>query len=224
MSDRKSVFITGAGRGIGKAIADLCAARGDRVGRGTRDSADVTDFAALDEAMTAFAREGGLDILVANAAVAPIGLLATADPDDLRRVVETNVLGPLHCARAALPIMMAQRKGLIVFIGSVAASRPARGQAAYACSKAGVESLTRAIAVEYGRKGIRAICIRPGAVDTDLLRATKNLGENEILERIPMKRIATADEVARAVALFLESDASYINGAVIDVDGGYAAS
>lgn len=219
----RSIFITGAARGIGKAIADACEARGDRVFRGTRENANVTDFAQLEKSMSRFANEGALDIVIANAAVAPTGLLATADPADIRFAVETNVLGPLHCARAALPLMMARRKGLIVFIGSVAASRPARGQAAYATSKSGVESLTRSIAVEYGKKGIRAICLRPGAVDTDLLRATKSLAENEILERIPMKRIASPEEIAKSVLLFLGDDAAYVNGAVIDIDGGYAA-
>ncbi|MFO0734878.1 MAG: SDR family oxidoreductase [Labilithrix sp.] len=218
----KSVFVTGAARGLGKAIADALEQRGDRVGRGTRESADVTDFSAVEKALTDFAA-GGLDAVIVNAAIAPAGLLATADPAELRRVVETNVLGPLHCARAALPSMMAQRRGLILFIGSVAASRPARGQAAYATSKSGVETLTRSIAVEYGRKGIRAICVRPGAIDTDLLRTTRSLAEREILERIPMKRIAPADEIARAVLMFLGDDASYVNGAVIDIDGGYAA-
>lgn len=218
----KSVFVTGAARGLGKAIADALEQRGDRVGRGTRESADVTDFSAVEKALTDFAA-GGLDAVIVNAAIAPAGLLATADPAELRRAVETNVLGPLHCARAALPLMMAQRRGLILFIGSVAASRPARGQAAYATSKSGVETLTRSIAVEYGRKGIRAICVRPGAIDTDLLRATRSLAESEILERIPMKRIAQADEIARAVLMFLGDDASYVNGAVIDIDGGYAA-
>ena len=151
------------------------------------------------------------------------GLLATAEPADLRRLVEANVLGPLHCARAALPIMMRQRGGLLLFIGSVAASRPARGQAAYATSKVAVESLTRAIAVEYGRKGIRAICIRPGAVDTGLLRSTRAIAEAEVLARIPLARIAPADEIARTIVALLGADASYVNGAVLDVDGGYAA-
>ena len=122
----QSVFITGAARGIGKAIADACEARGDRVFRGTRETANITDFAHVENAMNEFGK-GGLDVVIANAGIAPTGLLATADPKDLRSAIETNVLGPLHCARAALPLMMAQRKGLIIFIGSVASSRPARG-------------------------------------------------------------------------------------------------
>lgn len=238
----RSVFVTGASRGIGRAIATLCGRRGDRVGIGAHASVeaaeetraevgergsihrfDVAEYAEVEAALNTFARPDGLDVLVVNAAVAHPGLLVTAEPAALRRMVDTNVLGPLHCARAALPLMMARRRGLLVFIGSVAASRPARGQAAYAASKAPVESLTRAIAVEYGKKGIRAVCIRPGAVDTDLLRATRSLAEGEILDRIPMRRIASPEEIARTVLTFMGEDASYVNGAVIDVDGGYAA-
>lgn len=234
-----SVFVTGASRGIGRAVAVACAKRGDRVGLGWHTEPgeavkeetggslhrlDVCVFEEVERAFTAFAAEAGsLDAVVINAGIATSGVFATADPSDLRRLVETNVLGPLHCARAALPIMMKQRSGLLLFIGSVAASRPARGQAAYATSKAAVESLTRAIAVEYGRKGIRAICVRPGAVDTEMLRSTRAMAEEELLARIPLKRVALAEEIAKTVVTLLGADASYVNGAVVDVDGGYAA-
>lgn len=216
-----SVFVMGGSRGIGSAIADECERRGHRVGIGARTSGcDVTSFADVERALTEF---GQLDVLIVNAGIAVSSLLTTTDPADLRRLVETNTLGPLHCAHAALPIMLQQRSGLLLFIGSVAASRPARGQAAYAASKAGVEALTRAIAVEYGRKGIRALCLRPGAVDTDMMRATRALADDEIAVRIPLRRVATAEEIARTAVALIGEDASYMNGAVIDVDGGYAA-
>lgn len=223
-----NVFVVGGSRGIGQAIANACAERGDHVGIGNRANCDVRSYEQVEKAITNFASTaGGLDVLIVNAAIAPTGLLVTADPNSLREAVETNTLGPLHCARAALPVMLSQKRGLVVFLGSVAASRPVRGQSAYATSKSGVETLTRSIAVEYGRKGIRALCIRPGAVDTELLQATKQLAETEILDRIPLKRIASPEEIAKTVLLFLGkddgNDASYVNGAVIDVDGGYAA-
>lgn len=240
----RRVLVTGASRGIGRAIALACAREGAVVGVGFRQSRggaeevaaaagarasvvelDVTDAASVDRAVAAFAEAaGGLDALVANAGVAASGLLATADPAALRRVVDANVFGPLACARAALPIMLAQRRGVLLFVGSVAASRPARGQAAYACTKASVEALARAIAVEYGRKGIRAVCIRPGAVDTAMLEAARSMADDEILARIPMRRLGAADEIARVATVLLGDDASYVSGAVVDVDGGYGAA
>lgn len=237
----RSVLVTGASRGIGRAIAIACARRGDRVGVGwhtSEDAAaevaretggslhrlDVTRFEDVERAFASFvAMHGRLDALVVNAGIAMSGILATADPSDLRRVVDTNVLGPLHCARAALPTMLQQRSGLLLFIGSIAAARPARGHAAYASTKCAVEGLTRAIAVEYGRKGIRAICLRPGAVDTDLLRTTRAIAEDELLARIPLRRVAAPEEIARTAAMLLSDDAAYVNGAILDVDGGYAA-
>jgi 3-oxoacyl-[acyl-carrier protein] reductase len=215
-----SVFVMGGSRGIGRAIATECERRGHRVTIASRATCDVTSYPDVERTLTAF---GELDALVVSAGTATSSLLAIADPADLRRVVETNTLGPLHCARAALPIMLQQRRGLILFIGSVATSRPARGQAGYAASKSGVEALTRAIAVEYGRKGIRALCLRPGAVDTDMLKATRALADDELTARIPLRRIASAEEIARTAATLLGDDASYMNGAMIDVDGGYAA-
>jgi 3-oxoacyl-[acyl-carrier protein] reductase len=239
----KRIFITGASRGLGRAIAIACGAEGAVVGVGFHRSReqgeatvativaaggtahlieiDVTNPASVDQAITGFAKDG-LDALVANAAMHVSGLLATQDPRSLHDLVLANVLGPITCARAALPSMLRNKAGVLAFIGSVAASRPTRGQAAYVATKGSVEALTRAIAVEYGRKGIRAVCIRPGAVATDMLESTRTMAEDEITSRIPLRRIAAPEEVARVVTMLLTDDASYVNGAVVDVDGGYA--
>lgn len=242
----RAVFVTGASRGIGRATALACAREGAFVGVGfrrARDAAEktaddvralggrattleieVSDAAEVERVVGAFAEEAGrLDALVANAGLVVTGLLATADPADMRRMIDINVMGPLACARAALPIMLRQKRGVLLFVGSVASDRPARGQAAYAATKASTEPLAKAIAVEYGRKGIRAMCLRPGSVDTDMLEATRAMAEEELLARIPMKRVASPDEIGRLAAVLLTDDASYVNGAVIDVDGGYAA-
>jgi 3-oxoacyl-[acyl-carrier protein] reductase len=242
----RAIFITGASRGIGRATALACAREGVFVGVGYHKSADCADAAIreihelggraepyqldvaapadVERAVTSFAETAGrLDALVANAGVLRTGLLATADPAELEGMILANVLGPIASARAALPIMLRERRGVLLFVGSVAASRPARGQAAYAASKASVEALCRALAVEYGRKGIRSICLRPGAVATEMLEGTQRLAEDEVVSRIPMRRIATADEVARVAVMLLSDDASYVNGAVVDVDGGYGA-
>jgi NAD(P)-dependent dehydrogenase (short-subunit alcohol dehydrogenase family) len=235
------IFVTGASRGIGRAIAAACAAEGAIVGIGwhhAREQAeglartigerahavnvDVSDPKSVHDAIEGFTRTaGGLDALVANAGLHVAGLLATAKDEDLKRLVDTNVLGPLVCAREALPHMLANRGGTILFVGSASASRPARGQAAYATTKGSVEALARAICVEYARKGIRAVCLRPGAVDTDMLAATVAMAEAEVTSRIPARRVAKPEEIASIAVSLLASDASYVNGAVIDADGGY---
>jgi 3-oxoacyl-[acyl-carrier protein] reductase len=235
----KRILVTGANRGIGRAIAIACAREGAKVGVGARSGGedvahevdgvhvplDVTDSASVDGGIRAFAdAAGGLDALVANAGVHSAGLLATAKDDDLVRLVETNVLGPMRCARAALPLFLAQRGGTFLFVGSVAASRPARGQAAYAATKASVEALTRAICVEYARKGVRAVCLRPGAVETDMLAATVAMAEGEVVSRIPSKRVAKPEEIASIAVSLLAADAAYVNGAIVDVDGGYGVA
>jgi 3-oxoacyl-[acyl-carrier protein] reductase len=234
----KAIFVTGATRGIGRAIALACANEGATVGLGFRATRpdvlgptviplemDVTDAASVKTALSRFAEQaGGLDAVVCNAGIHVAGLLATADPAQLRRLVDTNVLGPLHCSSAALPLMLPRKRGLLLFVGSVAASRPARGQAAYAATKGSVEALTRAIAVEYGRKGIRAICIRPGAVETDMLEATLAIAGDEVVGRIPARRIAKPEEIASVAAMLLSDDAAYMNGAIVDVDGGYVSA
>jgi len=241
------VIVTGASRGIGRAIARALACAGATVGIGFATSregaeetaklvtdagarallvpADVGDASAVERAFTSFAEEaGGIDALVVNAGAHVSGLLATTDAGAVDRLVRTNVTGPIACARAALPSMLARKNGVILFIGSVAASRPARGQAAYAATKASVEALTRAIAVEYARKGIRAVCLRPGAVETAMLEATRAMAEDEIVARIPARRIALPEEIARMARVLLSDEASYVNGAVVDVDGGYAVA
>jgi 3-oxoacyl-[acyl-carrier protein] reductase len=245
----KRILVTGASRGIGRAIAVDCARRfkGAIIGVGfhaSREaaeqtareignenaqailvSADVSDGAAVERAFASFADEaGGIDALVANAGTHVAGLLATTELDALERLVRVNTLGPLACARAVLPRMLAQKRGLLLFIGSIAAARPTRGQAAYAATKGSVEALTRAIAVEYGKKGIRAICIRPGAVMTDMLEATIAMAGEDVTSRIPVRRVADPSEVGRFASLLLSDEAAYASGAIIDFDGGYGAS
>jgi len=241
----KRVVITGAGRGIGRAIALACAREGAVVGinyHRSREGAealrveiealpgprprllrfDVSDPSAVAANVAAFvAEEGRVDGWVNNAAVNLPGLLATAEDDQIRAQIEVNLLGPIHGARAVIPVMMRQRGGVILNIGSVVAARPSRGQAVYAATKGALESLTRAIAVEYGRKGVRALCLCPGAIDTEMLASVKALAEGEILGRIPLRRLAEPAEVAE-VAVFLLSDGTrYLTHSTHSVDGDY---
>jgi len=164
---------------------------------------------------------GGLDVLVCNAATFEPGLLVSLDAATLADVVAVDLLGPMHCARAALPTMLRQRKGVIIMISSVASVRPNRGQSAYAAAKAGVEGLVRALAVEYARKGVRVVGVRPGPVDSAMMTGAMALAGDEVKARVPMARLVVADEVARAVRSLASDDASAITGTIVDVDCGY---
>jgi 3-oxoacyl-[acyl-carrier protein] reductase len=226
MLEGKRIVVTGASRGIGRAIAIACIEAGARVGVNVRGDAplddalrdaivlrfDVRDGEAVRRNIDAFAAEtGGIDGLVNNAGINLPKLLVDVQDEDVGAVFATNIGGTIA------------RGGAIVNVSSLAAVRPSRGMSIYAASKGAIESFTRAVAVEYGRKGIRCHCVRPGAIETDLLAPTRALAEGEMLERIPMRRIGGAAEVARVVVFLLSDAASYVNGGIHAVDGGLGA-
>jgi 3-oxoacyl-[acyl-carrier protein] reductase len=237
----KRIVVTGAARGIGSAIARACAEAGAIVGVGCRAQGagveglaagargaahvlafDVTDEVAVGREIERFiGLTGGLDGLVNAAGVNLPGLLVTEDAARIRAQLDVNLLGPILCARAALPAMLAQRSGVILSVSSVAAARPARGQAVYAAAKGGVEAFTAALAVEYARKGIRAVCIRPGPIDTGMLRPIRELAEDELLARVPLRRLGAPREVAELAVFLLSDRAGFVTGSVHAIDGGY---
>lgn len=241
MLEGKSVIVTGAGRGIGRAIAAACLKAGATVGLNYRASEkgarslqeefpktsvllpfDVRRPEEVERGVALFLEKAGrIDGWVNNAAVNRPGLLVSADLDQVREQIETNLLGPLLSARAVLPVMMRQRSGVLLNISSVSALRPSQGQAVYAATKGGLESLTRALAREYGRKGIRVHGIRPGPIETDMIQGTKALAEEEILSRIPLQRLGRPDEVADLAVYLLSDRAGFISGSIHTIDGGY---
>jgi 3-oxoacyl-[acyl-carrier protein] reductase len=128
------------------------------------------------------------------------------------------------CARAVLPAMMRQRSGVIVNISSIAARHPFRGQSIYAATKAGLEGFTRALAAEVAKKGVRVVCVAPGAIDTPMLAPTRALAGDELEARIPQRSVGKPDDVATLVTYLLSDEARYITGSIHDVDGGYGVA
>jgi len=234
-------LITGGARGIGKAIAMRLAQEGyqiavcdiasdcDDVVQQIKDkgrpalglTCDVTDPLMVKEMIAQVIDTfGRLDILVNNAGIAQDNLLPRISDEEWLKTINTNLTGTFYCTRAAIRPMLKQKKGRIINISSVVGLRGNAGQSHYAASKAGIIGFTKAIAREYGSRGITANAIAPGYIQTDM---TANLPEEywkDIIDSIPLKRPGTAEDVAGVVAFLASPDAAYITGQVIAVDGG----
>lgn len=237
-------LVTGGGTGIGAAVARRLAADGYAVavtGRRPQPIADVAretgglalvaDTGAADDAERVVgetvARLGGLDALVLNAGIGGEGSLLDLDPETFESVFRTNVTGAFLMARAAIPHLL-ERRGAIVGVASVSALRAAPASLAYCSSKAALAMLTRCIALDHGPAGVRANCICPGWVRTPMADGEMDslgLGSREeayatATQDVPLRRPSSPEEIAGSIAWLLSDDASYVNGAVIPVDGG----
>lgn len=236
-------LVTGAGRGIGAAIATRLGASGATVivnhrasgeeaaavvsaieaagGHAEAVQADISDKDQT-EAMyrDLLARHERLDILVNNAGVLKDGPLAGMREPDWQKVLDVNLGGTMRCTRLALRPMMSARAGSIVNLSSIQALRGGRGQSNYAAAKAGVLALTRAVALEVADRGVRVNAVLPGFIDTDMTAMIRRRAGDEVLARIPACRFGTPDDVA-GLALFLCADAAaYITGQAFIIDGG----
>jgi 3-oxoacyl-[acyl-carrier protein] reductase len=241
LKDRVAI-ITGAGRGIGAATACLFAQAGAQVALLDRDAAlvtrtaeqigvcggealpftnDVTDSFTVERTFDRVVEEWGqLDVLVNNAGFLREAPLEDLTDEDFQEMLDVNLRGAMVCARAALPHMLARGRGRILSAASVTTRLGATGLTAYAAAKAGVVGMTRTWARELGPKGITANAVAPGLIETETLRSVPPAELERALARIPARRMGRPEEVA-AVYLFLASDlASFINGAVVGVDGG----
>ena len=238
----KVALVTGAGRGIGKAIAERLASEGAKVAVADIDPAtaaataaeigrgaiavtmDVTDGASVRDAVAETAKRlGPIDVLVNNAGWDKIEPFVKSQEETWDRVIAINLKGPIRCARAVLDSMIERRSGKIVSIGSDAGRVGSSGEAVYSAAKAGVIGFGRTLAREVARYGINVNVVCPGPTNTPLLQET--IGGNEKLmaslkQAIPLGRTGEPDDLASAVAFLASDDAGFITGQTLSVSGG----
>ena len=234
-------LVTGASRGIGRAVATklaaqgatvVAAARGDhaaatvdaiRTAGGTADlvSLDVSDAAAIEAVVAGtLARHARIDILVNNAGITKDQLLLRMRREEWDAVIATNLTGAFALTQAVLKPMIRQKSGRIVCISSVVGQSGNAGQANYAASKAGLIGFAKSIAQEVGSRNITVNVVAPGLIETDMTRAMTENAREEWASKIPLKRLGTPDDVAAAVCFLASHEASYITGQVLAVNGG----
>ncbi len=235
--------MTGASRGIGRAVALKLASEGAKValnfagneaaansvrqeieaagGEAILVKADVADEAAVQQMVQTTADAfGRIDILVNNAGITRDGLLARMKEEDWDAVLSTNLKGVFLTTKAAAKLMMKQRAGRIVNMASVVGVTGNAGQANYSAAKAGVIGFTKTVAKELASRGITANAVAPGFIDTDMTSVLSDKAKEAALSGIPLGRMGTPDDIAAAVLFLVSDQASYITGQVLNVDGG----
>ncbi len=241
--DGKVALVTGASRGIGRAIALRLAKEGAAVavnyagnakaaeevkglieaagGKAITIQADVADAAAV-ETMIGQVTEafGTVDILVNNAGITKDGLLMRMKEEDWDAVINTNLKGIFHCTKAVTKLMMKKRSGRIVNMASVVGLMGNAGQANYAAAKAGVIGFSKSVARELASRGITVNMVAPGFINTDMTAVLPDKVKEAMVEDIPLGRMGEAENVADAVLFLVSDQASYITGQVVNVDGG----
>ena len=234
-------LVTGASRGIGRAIAErlaaqgalvVAAARGDNAnavvetisasgGRAEAASLDVTASGAPEQVVAAaLARHGRIDILVNNAGITRDQLMLRMKREDWDAVIATNLTAAFALTQAVLKPMIRQRGGRIICIGSVVGQSGNAGQANYAASKAGLIGFAKAVALEVASRGITVNVVAPGMIETDMTRAITDGAREEWASKIPLRRLGTPDDIASAVCFLASDEASYSTGHVLAVNGG----
>jgi 3-oxoacyl-[acyl-carrier protein] reductase len=238
----KTALVTGASRGIGQAIALTLAKKGAYVvGTSTTTEGaraisrllqqeqvagegrvlDVTSKEGIENLITQLSAQEKLPlILVNNAGITCDNLLLRMDDEEWYKVIETNLNAIFRLSRACLKSMIRLRRGRIISIGSVVGASGNSGQTNYTAAKAGVVGFSKSLAQEVASRGITINVVAPGFIDTDMTNALPELVKEELLKRIPMKRLGRVEDVAEVVAFLASDSANYITGQTIHVNGG----
>ncbi len=243
MEENKTVFVTGASRGIGKEVALKFADKGYNVvinyvssktnveelktefeSKGVKAlimQADVTDKDAIEELVKKAIEEfGSIDVLVNNAGITKDNLLMRMSEEEFDKVIEVNLKGTYIVTKAVTKYMMKKRKGSIINLSSVVGVAGNAGQCNYAASKAGIIGFTKSVAKELASRNIRANAVAPGFIETDMTAVLSDEVKENIHNQIPLKRMGTAKEVANLIYFLGSDESAYITGQVINVDGG----
>jgi len=242
MLDGKLVLVTGASRGIGKAIALTMGAAGATVvGTATSEVGvdnisqmfddnkisgkaimlDVTDNDLISDLMESINKDlGSVDILVNNAGVTRDNILLRMKEDEWEDIINTNLTSIYKMSKSVLRGMIKKRSGRIISITSVVGTMGNAGQSNYAAAKAGIIGFTKSLAREVGIRGITVNAVAPGFIETDMTDSLPDEQKDALAFQIPMGRLGTADEVAKAVLFLAEDSGSYITGQTIHVNGG----
>lgn len=239
----KVVFVTGAARGIGKEICLVMAKEGYDISLNYRTRTDEVDelkkeiesygvrcaivqgdvgnFEECEKMVNETVAElGSIDVLVNNAGITKDGLLMRMSKDDFTKVIDVNLVGTFNVTRNVIPLMVKQRSGRIINIASVVGVAGNAGQANYAASKAGIIGFTKSLAKEVASRNILINAIAPGFIATDMTKVLSDDVKEHINTNIPLKRMGTANDIAKVVKFLASEDSSYITGQVINVDGG----
>lgn len=241
----RNVVVSGGGGGIGEACAAAFAEAGASVtildwskpsldaamerlaGKGNVTAAvvDVTDRDAVAAVFDKLAEQGGTDVLVTAAAIVKTGHIIDFDPVEWDRILAVNLTGTFNCCQFAGRQMVAKGKGRIITVSSVNGQIANTGRGAYSCTKGGVDMLTRLLAAELGDKGVTANAVAPTPVNTPMILQVHGPKDRAIWEaQIPAKRYAEPEEVAAAIKFLASDEAAYINGHILNIDGGFMAS